>query len=356
MSVVGAMVDLAIAPKVEGKGRTFRAICAGYQTADRLWPGGATVDRGDTVLRPTLAVFFGTEGELRPFHANLQLGREALVVGRDNKKTGLEFLKSTGYKSFWQRVDGRADGVADGAQDASIVTVYLPDLYALDPGMVDPKVIQFVLSPSARWAVDQFRPGPSAIPVSEMIEYARGLPLVRRRNATTRKLWNDREPREPDLPDARLAELAPAAYLFAAYLDRRSRAPIPPDGRFYLQLLLACLEAGLAALSVDRNTYGWADRNNESFGRGSAAALGFSEVGLCAVGHLPGLAFRATHEDLEVLLAEEVGLYMAATSGMPGAVERWECDRLARENARLRERIKVVDADGDAEDSDEVSE
>jgi hypothetical protein len=52
-----SFVDVTIEPKQEGKGRSFRAICLGWATADKLWEGGAggNVDVGARCSRRSSA-------------------------------------------------------------------------------------------------------------------------------------------------------------------------------------------------------------------------------------------------------------------------------------------------------------
>lgn len=285
------IAEARIEPKVSGKGRTFRATLLASVTADALWAAGAT----DTDWqRPVFAVFAGSEGELRPFAANLLLGRRVLTDKQTYRRKGLEFLKSARYRQAWQR---EAEG--------SIVTVFLPELFLLDPGMVDPVEAKFVLLPSARWAEEQ------KLKTAEIVRYARGFPLIKRLNTPLVNRWEiPRDGFVEPFSAERLASMVPTAYLFAAYLDRRTRAPIPADGRFYLQLMLACLEAGLASWASSFSSYSYS--NDRKFG---VWGKDFEEDGCADAGLLPGVAFKATHEALEALLAEEIATFFALTGG-----------------------------------------
>jgi hypothetical protein len=144
-----------------------------------------------------------------------------------------------------------------------------------------------------------------------MVRHARRLPLVKQLNAPPQESWR-REGWEEPFPAERIAEriaeMVATAYLFAAYLDRRTRAPIPPDGRFYLQLLFACLDAQMASWSHDGYSY-----HDHGFGKG--AGFGFVEKGIDAAGLLPGVAFMASHEAIEALLAKEIALFFKMTRG-----------------------------------------
>jgi hypothetical protein len=292
-----SFIEVVIEPKQEGKGRSFRAICMASSRADKLWDGGGAA--GD-IERPVFAAFVGSDAELRPFVANLMLGRRALVAGNYGRRAkGFEFLKSAGYKYIWQR---------EG--EGSIVSVFLPELFLMDPGMVDPKVAKFVLLPSSRWAAEQ------AIDTGPIVRYVKRTPLVKKLNAgPPADDWRWRQKdyvHEPLFSDDVLAALVPTAYLFAAFLDRRTRAPLLADGRFYLQLMMACLGAGLASLSVD--SYG--GYHGPKFGR--SGSTGFVETNTAAAGFLPGVAFNAGHEAIETLLAQEIAIYFQLTRGKHG--------------------------------------
>lgn len=294
MSTVSVRTDVRIEPKAQGKGRTFRATYLASAIADSLWSGGTT-DTGD-VERPVFAVFAGSDAELRPFVANLMLGRRALTQDGYYRRRarGFEFLRSAGYRYTWQRED-----------EGSLVTVYLPELFLMDPGMVDPKVARFVLLPPKHWADGQ------KIETAAIVKHAKRLPLVKQVNAPPKEEWRRERwtPEDAPLSEEKLAALVPTAYLFAAFLDRRTRAPLVADGRFYLQLMLACLKAGYASWSCgDRHSYG-----ERPFGQN--AALKFETYGTDDAGLLPGLAFEAQHDVLEPLLADEVGLFFELTKG-----------------------------------------
>lgn len=267
-----------IAPAQEGKGRTFRAMCLATIEADSLWQGGGADDR-----RPVWSMFIGSENELRPFAVNLQLGRKAQFVSnthsskRDHR---IELLKSARFALSFQR---EAEG--------SIATAYLPDLFRLDPGMVDPTGARFVLAPTAAWVASQ------KVDPKPLVEHALRLPYA--------------DKIEPEL----LPTLAPMAYLFAAYLDRRTRLPLLADGRFYLQLLLACLDQGCASFAdkaSDRGYNGYAyDRRAWGYNRG----LRFFAEGVEDVGLAPPIAFGADHKAFGELLAEQVAVFFDMTKG-----------------------------------------
>lgn len=268
---------VTIEPQKEGKGRSFSAVCLATIEADRLWPGGDAVTDNN---RPVWAMFTGTDNEVRPFVANLLLGRKA-EFEKDNayryttRKRGerLEILRSAGYQITYQR---EAEG--------TIATVFLPDLFRLDPGMVDVDGARFIVLPSREWALAQ------KVDVAPIVQHGRSLGYP--------------------IEEEALASLTPMAFLFAAYLDRRTRCPLLSDGRFYLQLLLACLHNGLASWSNAKDRY----YRETEFGK--HADMLFFEKDTADVGLLPGIAFNAAHEAIEEVLASEVDRFFKLTGGV----------------------------------------
>lgn len=261
------MQDLVIQPAKEGKGRSFRSTLVSYVTADRLWAGGQT---STEVTRPVWAMFAGTDNELRPFLANLQLGRKAEVFVKGQfRKTPerFEILKSSGFQSAWQRTPL-----------GSVATLYAPDLFRLDPGMVDPKGLSFCILPSVAWLAD--------VPIGpEVYDHLRRL---RTSAPLELETW--------------LCHMGP---LFVAYLDRRTRCPLIPDPRFYVQVLVGALEQGLASRSLDPSKYYY----DSNLPWGCHKRHGFFECRTEEAGHAPGLAFHASHEELEKFLAEQARVY-----------------------------------------------
>jgi hypothetical protein len=273
------MRDVRIEPRTDsGKGRTFRAVCLASVEATSFWEGGGTRD----IERPVWAVFAGSEGELRPFATNLAMGRKALVGEgggyrsyRDNK---MELLRSAGYVQTWQRE-------AEGA----IVTAFQPDFFRADPGMVDPDGAKFIILAPSVW-LDAQKIDRRLIDVHVKRIHGAGLS------------------EDQTLPSRTIA----LAYLFNLYLDRRTRCPLVGDGRFYVQVMLACLREGLASYPVrDEHSYG-----QRPFGH--HASLGFLEKDdLAAVGIGGAVALKSGHKALEELLAREVELYFTTTKGKP---------------------------------------
>ena len=271
------MREIQIDPPSEGKGRTFRATFLAAVEADLLWEGGETVTDN---TRPVWAMFAGSDNELRAFMANLSSGRKATFPQKREayrrKADCIEILKSFGYRTTWQR-----------EEEGSIATIFLPELFQIDPGMVDPKGATFVVLPTQEWA-DSQRLSPET--VAPLIQHARRCGFK-------------------DQTEAELADLALLSFLFATYLDRRTRCPLVSDGRFYLQLMLSCLKHKLATFSTvpDRSYY------DTEFGQ--HAAMKYHELNTSVVGLLPGLAFKADHVNLEKLLALEVERFFDMTRG-----------------------------------------
>lgn len=265
-------MDYVIEPQDGKKGRSFRATCAAMMTANSLWDGGSSDN-----IRPVWSVFAGTEGELRPFMMNLKLGRKANPAGawRSRPNDRVEFMKSSGFYTSWQR---EALG--------SLATIYHPELFRLDPGMVDPKGLSFILAVPQDWEKAQ------SLDVEAPVKH------VTKLSSST-------------LTEEELAALVPTAYLFAAYLDRRTRCPIPTSGDFYLQILSAALHVGIATFPGTDVKYGRTD--------GYTGKFGFHAYGLEDVGISHAVACMTDHPTFEKFLAEEVTKYFLAVGPTPRA-------------------------------------
>lgn len=234
------MKDLVIQQQKEGKGRSFRATLVSYVEITRVSP------RSNDAKRPVFMAVAGTENELRPFVANLRTGKKAECgyKGRDR----YEILKSAGYQCTWQR-----------SAKGSLVTLFAPDLFSLDPGMVDPKGVQFCVMPGQDWTKDSDVEVPDFVPKDRVEAVRRLAPLV------------------------------------IAYLDRRTRCPLVPDPVFYVSLLADALNEGLACFPNRGGYYpGWGE------------AKGFDAEGIEDLGMHEPLFFAASHEVLEDFLARHV--------------------------------------------------
>lgn len=266
------MRNVWIELKSEGKGRTFRAVLLASVEADLLWNGGSS--KSNDSMRPVWAMFAGSDQELRAFMANLTTGRTVQCEKRygyyrSGKEDRLEFLKSARYQTIWQR-----------EEEGTLATVYLPDLFKLDPGMVDPAGIGFVLLPTQEWHAQQ------ALPTMALAKHLNRCPYQL----------------EPEWAH----EWGTTAYLFATYLDRRTRCPLIADGRFYVQLLAACLKNGLASFARK-------DSFTREQGFGIHLQHDYHETDTQSVGFRAGLVFRSKHADFEALLAREVEMFFRIT-------------------------------------------
>lgn len=254
------MLKLVIEPKEEGKGRSFTAHLLAYVRADYLWPGGQA---GTNNQRPVFAMIAGSDQELRAFMANLTTGRKAQSFDEyGHRKDRFEFLKTAGYRVVWQK-----------EEEGSIATIFLPDLFRIDPGMVDPEGAKFVVLPTQEWVQAQnIDPGPS-------VEHIRNLGYAKNVSKET------------------LEQMVPLSYLFAAYLDRRTRCPLISDGRFFMQVMIAAIEKRVA--SYGDYHAGFSSRGYHAY-----------ETDIKDVGFAHGVAFSADHIQIESLLAEEVSRFM----------------------------------------------
>lgn len=270
------MLDLYIQPQDEKKGRSFHATCVAIVTANYL----LDESNGETI-RPVWGMFAGSEAELRPFMANLRLGRKAEPwSNRDGNSKRVEFLKSSGFGISWQR-----------ETEGALATIYHPELFRLDPGMVDPKGLKFVMLVPTDWASRQ------GVDKEGAVKHLRKL--------------------QAPLSDEELAALLPTAYLFASYLDRRTRCPLIADGRFYLQILCAALHIGLASFPGSQlRSYGsreaWGFNTKLGFnavvggleGSYYGNGLNLTDINICHA-----IAFSETHETFEKFLSEQVELF-----------------------------------------------
>jgi len=256
------MQDVVIESNEGGKARSFRALRLASVEADMLWPGG----QADTVTqRPVWSMFCGSDQEMRAFAANWTAGRRASLLSNNRKADRMELLKSANFSATWQR-----------EPEGTILTTFLPELFQMDPGMISEAGAAFIVLPTVEWLGAQEIDNVPAI-----LEHGKGF-----------------LPENSGLEDDVLRQLVPMSFLFCSYLDRRTRCPLISDGRFYYQFLLVCLARGLAS---------WSKNHYRSFGVHNK--FRFSETLTAEVGLAPGIAFKASHADLEEVLAEQVALY-----------------------------------------------
>lgn len=268
----------------KNKTRRFSASLLGYITADLLWEGGKAKTDDH---RPVYLAVAGPPTTLNPFLANLKSGRKAILdidsYGRGKEK--IHCLKSTSYETTMTAIGSDA-----------VATMLLPEVFAVEPGMIDPDVCQFLSVPPQWWVDEQL----AALTqdremVSSILSHAAALGLM-----------SDGQQRPIPIPrpqtDEEILSLVPLATHFALCLDRRTRLPIIIDPRFFLQLYVSALDIGFS--SVPGNTgYG-------KFWGKQAWADGFKMVGTEALGFAPGVMFTASHEGgVDLFLAKNVRMY-----------------------------------------------
>lgn len=248
------------------KSRSFSASCLGMICCDVLLPAQGNKKR------PVFAQFVASQEEMRPFLANVRLGR-ALETSSSYRRRGgdaYEFLKSAGHRVALQRFE---EGV--------LATVWLPEPFALDPGMVDPHKIQFACLTPARAEV----PGGTALlaPYLTTEDYRHKL----------------------DADDAEtLVALAPYV---TQMLDTRVHAPLLKDPLFSVALVAAMFREGMAVIPG----YGYGllhqGQNNRAL-----------NVEVPVVGYpLPVVLVSTTHEAFEALLAAEVANFLRGGTTPP---------------------------------------
>jgi hypothetical protein len=269
------------------KGRAFGATLLAHATCNRVWDAGDSDAR-----RPVFAQFGGTEAEMGPFEANLREGRPC-GPEKGSASSRLEFLRSAGYQWTRQR-----------SEEGITLTAYLPNVFAHDPGFVDPDRVRFVVLPSKSWAAEQRRAvGEAAIRdalahIDRIFDFGgdHADPHLRS-TAEARSTFR-----------ARLTEMIPTACLFVAALDKRVRAPVLSDLAFQMQLFLTLhtitvggmqyTAAGSALTASIRNV------RHESMGRDL-----WSEDGLDLMGFAPGAWCAIGQETLTKVLVDEVRRY-----------------------------------------------
>jgi hypothetical protein len=260
MMNVSPTVTVVTSPDSD-KARSFSATVLGCIQADEMLP--CEPGKG-SVIRPVWLAVGASEDAMRPFLANLRTGRRA-SPGNRSGDVSYELLKTAGYHYATQRT---ASGV--------VALAFLPDLFRVDPGMVDPSGIQFIAMPSQTWLEAQrnsFTPQESERAIQH---------VARIQGVKNRVAWEER---------VCTRNLLPMATLFCAYLDRRTRCPLIPDIAFQLQLLCAMMENNTA--------FGWHEPSRQ--------LRGTPNIGL---GYVDPIGCSAIHSEFEELLAGEVAKYM----------------------------------------------
>lgn len=261
------------------KSRCFGGTCLGMFFANFLYEEGYSGKN----LRPIWALFAGTDTELKPFMANLRCGRKASIPNKKGSNS-IEFLKGGKFNVSWLRYE-----------EGSLATIYHPELFRLDPGIVDPLMVKFVLVVPEDWAYAQTGLDPSAVD----------------------HVLNVKKAEEWSLPltQEELDQLLPTAYLFAAYLDRRTSIPLLTDAKFYLQLLCAALEEGLASFSYEGtnyNTWGVSKKIGFQF-TSSPDSYSWDTTDLRAINIRTAIAFAASQVAFEEFIKRQVTLFFNVT-------------------------------------------
>jgi hypothetical protein len=198
------------------KGREFTATCIGYMVAGNCWPS-----KGDK--RPVWLQYAGTESEIKAVTANLRIGKK-FEIGGGYKAPRCEMLKSAGYVYKTCRIP-------DPVEPLSIVTAYLPGLFELDPGFIDPLRVQFCSVVPRDWVEERIS---SEQQHAELFLYLRQTWLA---GAFA------------DIADhCDLRRLAALASLWMTHVFNRTKYPPIADHRFLVHAFLIALEKKLCWL------------------------------------------------------------------------------------------------------------
>lgn len=256
----------------DNKSRAFSAALLGYIAAP-VWESGMT-DTGNNI-RPVYLSVAGTETSLRPFLANLKRGAKALITDGDrymsrNDRTNIECIRSASYESFWHRMD-----------NSVVVTLYIAEAFAVDPGMIDPARCDFLSMPTKWWCEKQLRLIAPSV-VDGVVAHAAALGLMEK-ESRKRAVYSEHD----------VVRFTPIAGHFAMMLDRRTRRPLINDLRFSFQIYAAALDQAIAAPS------GGSGKWSGSFKCFGADRLGFE----------PGVVVHVTHDKLDRFLAEQIAIY-----------------------------------------------
>lgn len=278
------MQTIYIEHEGEGKTRAFRALLLAYVCAAKLWDGGDVSEQGktkhgykDKLVRPVYMLVGGSKSECMTVIANLRSGEKGVILKLDettekwNTRNAqkIELRRSAGYDVDPQLLD--VDPATDKRPECHEAKLY--DLCREDPGMVDPFEAIFLSLPKASWIDSTLLDVDGVITHMQSIGYDGDVEFLRL-----------------------LTKLAP---FFATRLAARSLAPLVADLRFFVQVLVASLKCKFATMSAEVvGGSSWAYNKD----------AGYVEHGLSAVGLLPGIAFRATHEDVKAMLIEQVKL------------------------------------------------
>jgi hypothetical protein len=212
-------------PQREGqKSRSFSVEALAWVLANEMWDLGSTSK--ERTYRPVFFAYAGSGSAARSFTANLQAGRVAAEASSGSLR--FEIPRSAGFR---YEAHSRGDG--------TLMLVYLPHVFSMQPGTTEVGWISFLAMPPKSW-VDR---------EAAKIAGAMG-------------------------SDAR--EAAIAAY-FVAFLDARTPRPIANDLRFHLGLYRAAKEQPWCRVSSGYDT-----NPGKLFAQG-LEGVGFEEPLLCNV-------------------------------------------------------------------------
>jgi hypothetical protein len=284
------------------KTRRFQVTYLAHLCANAWWSGGqAAAD----ATRPVWLLVAATERAARPFVANLQTGHRAVLVPYRPDQTftpsplaQMELLKSAGYRFLWQRLTGGPDG------PLALVTAYLPDLFMLDPGLIDPTGVAFLALTPTWWAEREAAILRQDVTTCTTITQHMG---TLQRQSSNQGGWRGWAP-------DRLLTLVPQAVHCTSFLERRTSRPLVSTPAFALQLFLAGLEKGLLTLpqpAEPGRAYPRPAPEDEWSWARHPGSTPVTAYGLTAAGLEPVVACRTTHEALDAFLAAEVEQYFA---------------------------------------------
>jgi hypothetical protein len=263
------MQTLVIDSDSSEKGRSFSAhLMASVEAPFDLGQGPEK--------RPVWAMVGGTDAAVRAVVWNLRSGKRAMPAdARGKASEAYLFPKSVAFHVAWQK-----------APQGTLATLFLPDLFRLDIGMVDPEGVCFYALPLA----SQLEAMPEAERERAADHVLRCRPDLMRYEGCTDREW--------------LVKTAPLAMAFLAYLDRRTRLPLLPDSRFALQLLTAFCRDRLAGVATVGGYGGSPPDCLQAYRHDSIRQIGTGEIGLAR-----GLYCSATHEKVAAVVAAESALY-----------------------------------------------
>lgn len=343
------MIDETV--RTMGEGTTFAARVAAILACNRIAPSkdGA---------RPLLLAVIAEAGAARPIAACVRK-QGALEIAGNRRPTKYELLRTSNYEATAQHVQGGA---------ATILQWHLPDVFALDPGTRGDAE-----SADAAEDDDAESAGASAPPFVVMppaCDFAREVAalgdaaeatvewLLTRTAALSGGLQAVADGREPSgytsearfdpthayhagyrADEARakvavtrggLCEAVAWAPLVAAYVDRRTTAPMLRDLRFQALLLMTLVESGAASWSSSF-AGGWGDTWRGSYSSEAVRADGLGSLGYV---ERPFLCAAKGPGYLESIVVECVRGYEAAVRG--GRQEHARAVIAAREERRTK--------------------